>query len=423
MVNGKRLRVACSTLATLYGNLPEPQWTKEGSYLHANRWLEEQRTGQAPSTFRQMQEAWAKQNDPALAEELAKLPPEVEDDGDVEINIRFAEENGIIVPEDLDPVLKQEFFGNRQIWHDRFARQEATDKETRLATCTATFLGQVTAKGMKPKTYKEIVAMMQQIQEWWGDGMDVKMIDEKRVADAHGRLQSAALSDVSRKKRWVIFRRFVRWLYIEARIEREPRNLASKLLAFSASPKAIKVRPIDEIRKALKGLPEKLRAWALLGLNCGMTNADIGALRKDMVADGYLTRRRVKTGDNENVPTVTYKLWNETALLMEKFRSEHASLWFVSEAGTPLVENHIVDGKVKEKDLIGLQWKRAEVSINLKEFRSISATLLESHDTYGRYVSYFLAHSPKSIKDKHYAAPSPEIFDTALTWLHDKVFG
>jgi len=47
----------------------------------------------------------------------------------------------------------------------------------------------------------------------------------------------------------------------------------------------------------------------------------------------------------------------------------------------------------------------------------ISATLLETHEVYGRYVHHFLGHSPKSIADKHYAAPSQELFDKALDWL------
>ena len=63
-----------------------------------------------------------------------------------------------------------------------------------------------------------------------------------------------------------------------------------------------------------------------------------------------------------------------------------------------------------------------EVKIPLKAFRSIAATLLESHETYGRYKGHFLGHSPKSIADKHYAAPSPELFDQAVNWLRRQIF-
>ena len=59
----------------------------------------------------------------------------------------------------------------------------------------------------------------------------------------------------------------------------------------------------------------------------------------------------------------------------------------------------------------------------LKQYRSIAATALESHAEYGRFVSYFLGHSPKSIKDKHYAAPSQKLFDKALLWLKKELLG
>ena len=60
-------------------------------------------------------------------------------------------------------------------------------------------------------------------------------------------------------------------------------------------------------------------------------------------------------------------------------------------------------GCLKDKDLIRLAWQRTKPkpAIPLKAFRSISATLLESHASYGRYKTHFLGHSPKSIADKH----------------------
>jgi len=57
----------------------------------------------------------------------------------------------------------------------------------------------------------------------------------------------------------------------------------------------------------------------------------------------------------------------------------------------------------------------------VKNFRSIAATLIESHESYGRYKTHFLGQSPKSIADKHYAAPSNELFTRIILWLHDKI--
>ena len=156
-----------------------------------------------------------------------------------------------------------------------------------------------------------------------------------------------------------------------------------------------------------------------------MTNADIGELRKDMVKEGYLTRRRVKTGDHAHVPTVTYRLWAETLALLDRFKSDDPELWFVTERGTPLVTGWIEDGKPRKKDLISNTWQNWKAihkcPIPLCKFRSVAATALESHPHYGRYTSYFLGHSPISLKDRHYAAPSQAVFDEALEWLRGEL--
>jgi hypothetical protein len=53
----------------------------------------------------------------------------------------------------------------------------------------------------------------------------------------------------------------------------------------------------------------------------------------------------------------------------------------------------------------------------------VGANLLEDHETYARYADYFLGHSPKSLKERHYAVPSQTIFDAGLDWLHQRIFG
>jgi hypothetical protein len=58
----------------------------------------------------------------------------------------------------------------------------------------------------------------------------------------------------------------------------------------------------------------------------------------------------------------------------------------------------------------------------MKRFRSIAPSLLERHEIYGRTTSLFLGHSPKSVKDKHYAAPQQSLFEEALNWLHAQMF-
>ena len=53
----------------------------------------------------------------------------------------------------------------------------------------------------------------------------------------------------------------------------------------------------------------------------------------------------------------------------------------------------------------------------LKLLRKTSASVLETHENYGRHSQYFLGHAPSSVAEKQYARPSKEVFDKAVKWL------
>ena len=46
--------------------------------------------------------------------------------------------------------------------------------------------------------------------------------------------------------------------------------------------------------------------------------------------------------------------------------------------------------------------------------------MLESHEIYGRYKGHFLGHAPRGLAEKHYAAPSTELFDKIVSWLGEQ---
>jgi hypothetical protein len=424
MVKGNRLTVACSTLAAQYGNLPEQDWTKEGSYQLANRWLAERLGKEQPASELDRQIDWAMRNDPELAKELnaRKKAERSPDDGDIALTLEIAREQGIIIPDDLDPAILRELFGNAQIWQDRFSRDETPSKANSLPACVDEFLTLLRDKGAKARTYKEIADMLTVVKAWWGN-LDVGKIDEGKVTDAYKRVAAMPVETNTKRKRWGFFKRFVKYLFESGKVAL-PRNLQSRLLNFKGQYKEVKTYPLETVKSELAKLPDKLRLYALLGLNCGMTNTDISALRHDMIVGDYLIRKRVKTGDNANVPTVAYHLWTETMALLNQFKSNHPSFWLTTSKGTPLVGTRMEGEKVKTNDQISLRWQKyGKCPITPSKFRNIAATLLNEHENYGRYKEHFLAHSPKSIADKHYAAPSQAVFDSALAWLHEKVFG
>lgn len=279
----------------------------------------------------------------------------------------------------------------------------------------------VTMRRVKPLTFREIRQFMNALVAELGKDADVSVIDEAKVESVFLNLDAADLSDGTKKKQWGFFRRFAAYL-TEKKLIGMPGNLYSKLYKFKAGAAAVRKYDTAEVRKVLKGLTDRQRLYALFGLNCGMTSADIGQLTKDMIEGDKLTRKRVKTEQWERVPTVTYVLWPETLALLETCGSDHPTLVLTGRTGEALWESRLnPDGSTPQKDMIYQQWKRAGVSIPHKAFRSIAATMLESHPTYGRYVEHFLGHTPKTVKDKHYAAPSDEVFDQAMAWLRTKL--
>jgi hypothetical protein len=251
--------------------------------------------------------------------------------------------------------------------------------------------------------------------------MDIKQLNEAKIEAVFLWLKELPYFAPTKKKRWGFFKRLVRYCW-EARAIELPRNLESRAFRFKVQPKAIKTFTGAEVRECLNLLKPQLRLYAMLGLNCGMTNVDIGLLRKDQISNGRLTRKRVKTMHHDLVPTVSYPLWPETQRLLKECISDHPELALTSSDGTSLYSSRFEAGGTRKKDLLSKAWRVADVEIPLKAFRSIGATLLESHETYGRYKSHFLGHSPKTIADRHYAAPSQELFDRAINWLRRQIF-
>jgi hypothetical protein len=158
-----------------------------------------------------------------------------------------------------------------------------------------------------------------------------------------------------------------------------------------------------------------------------MTQVDVSELRDNEVdwTAGRITRKRSKTATCENVPEVCYQLWRSTFALLKQYRSGSDRV-LLTESGKPFIRKELVDGKLTKADGIASNFAHLRRKLrkcqpgfkrSLKQLRKLGASLLESHHEYGRYVSYFLGHSPRTVKDRHYAVPSQELFDDAVAWL------
>ena len=219
-----------------------------------------------------------------------------------------------------------------------------------------------------------------------------------------------------------VARQFIRFLW-ESHLIDLPRNIDSKAFRFGKGAKTILTWTVDEFRTMVDVATGQLRLHLLLMANCGMLQTDISDLRQSEVNwdDGRVIRKRSKTKDEEEVPTVNYKLWPLTFELLRQYRSEDAEFALLTESGRRWVDKRLIEGKLVKADNIAscYTWlkKRTKFKKPLKLIRKTSASLIESHREYGRYKSHFLGHSPRTIADRHYAAPSQELFDEIVDWL------
>jgi integrase len=224
-----------------------------------------------------------------------------------------------------------------------------------------------------------------------------------------------------------VARAFIRWLVERGTID-PPRNLASKSFKFGSPAKAVQTWTVDEFKAAIDAAPGKLKLALLLMANTGATQEDVSDL-KDTEVDwraGRIIRKRSKTAACENVPVVNYRLWPQTFELLTKYRSGTERV-LLTEQGEHYVRTRLrEDGKLSKADgfasnYVHLKRKLGRVlpgfNRPLKQLRKLGATLLGNHPDYGRFQSYFLGHSPRTVADRSYVVPSQEMFDKAVTWL------
>ena len=220
-------------------------------------------------------------------------------------------------------------------------------------------------------------------------------------------------------------KKFVRYLWAKDLIPL-PRNIDSKEYGFKKSPRSIPTMTTDQVRTIIDQAQGQLKLHLLLMLNCGMTQTDIADLRDDEVdwESGRITRKRSKTADHDDVPTVSFPLWPLTFDLLKRYRSGGETV-LVTKSGASWAWEKLIDGKYKSSDNIATNYNHLKEKLRrrgfdakpLKLLRKTGASVIESREGYGRYVPHFLGHSPRSVGEKHYSAPPQKLFDEIVVWL------
>lgn len=471
---GRKYRVTCQEL----GITDSTKWTKEASGKLANEWwarkkaeldqvanrakfLDVDADGQISTPILEALDRINKKIDYASKhahEELDSLiaaqrelekrnpldadPLPHEDDSLIAQKVKLLKQFGADLSH-LDPILLQKLFGTEAVHADRQKRQPDADAKALTFGIQLDRWLEEKRRSLKPQTYRELLTWANEWKEakvgerrLLHPEMDVKAIKEGMVGELFKWISDLKFAPRGKWKRWTRMKEFIDWLAQERVIER-PLNLRSKNFKIKIPKKKVKQVDLVAMRTFLGSLNPRLQLYALLALNCGMTNVDMAKATHDMIdwSKGTLTRKRVKTEDRDSAPEVTYKLWGRTLDLLNRNRAKHPTLLLTSMDNTPLYTDFVIHdgerkGKVSKTDLISTQWERAtgkrrrngEFTLSLKTFRSIAATELDNHELFGRFTTFFLANSPTGNTRVHYAPESQELFDKVLSWLEGRLF-
>jgi len=326
---------------------------------------------------------------------------------------------------------------NMQIWNDRLqvaARSAVAPEQTvraQVAAYVAAKQSAIAAGELSGGRAYTIQLHLDHFVSWLGGDTPVIEINGKILSDFRRellqRVETNDWSRVTAKGRMGTIKGFVHWLWQMEAIPTMPRVLDAKSRALQiGTPSAsIVVFTLDEISTLLAEASDRTTLYILLMLNCGMTQKDIADLQMTEVdwERGYVTRKRSKTKDRENVPVVSYVLWPETLRLLKQERNRKATgLVLLNENEKPLWYEEVQpDGKLKKNDNIRNAFarlaKKTKIKKPLKSLKKTSASLIRGNSKYASLESLFLGHAPQSMADKHYAATPQDLLDEAIVWL------
>jgi hypothetical protein len=260
----------------------------------------------------------------------------------------------------------------------------------------------------------------------FNENMSVDEIERDKFREVFEAIRAQSGSVATKKKKFSFFKNFIKYLDEEGIIIK-PTNFDSSYICFNTTSTEKMPPDVPEIQKFLEALPDRFKLYVLLALNTGMNNVDIGKLQHHQIdyQNRTLTKRRVKTADNINVPKVRYKLWQETYDLIMQERSTDGQFVLTAD-GKCLYEDEKVGNNARVYDRIKVQW-RAFLRKNphlkkylLKEFRYFSADLLHQSPEYRSYRDAFLSHAPRSTAERFYS--STEDVSVACTYLESVFF-
>lgn len=327
----------------------------------------------------------------------------------------------------------------REIWQDRLKMQQrrAAVQEDSLHVHVEEYIRQkvqlVEVGQLSAGRAYSIRLHLTYFRDWLGRDTDVGEIESSTLL----KYQSHLLDNLKAKEKdWSrttaqhylkTVKAFVRWLWQIEAIPTLPRVLDGKSgpLNIGANSPTVVIFTTEEVTRLLNAASDRTKLYILLMLNCGMTQKDISDLKFEEVdwEKGRIIRKRSKTSQFENVPTVSYLLWQETFRLLQQERSQVSTGRILENAnGSPICTEQIgADGKFKKTDNVKNAFDRLRKKVGLKKplksFKKTSASMLRNDERFHSLEDLFLGHAPDRISDKHYTQIPAKLLDKAILWL------
>lgn len=464
----KQYVVFCSDL-----DIPESMWTKLGSYKAANEWWnkKKQEIESLPlnipeeieelltrvkikyeycvcNGFNLQAKLYEKQK--LLIEDqirhgnfcgIADVDPLAYERLDsVKLLSLFSKQNGIdpetlnhtldennIEWQNIDPSTAEIITGVKDLWGERlknFCCQgvvsvgKCIDKWYEMMELTAKATSLVSIKGYC-KYFKTIIFNGKKIID---EKMNVSIINENIIEEVYKAIKALPVKEATKKKRFSFFKQFVKYVVENGHINM-PKNLKSKKFCFNVELIEKEIPDVSQIKTFVESLPKMLKLIALLTLNTGMNNIDIGKLTFDQIDFNKrtLVRKRIKTSKSKNVPKVKYALWDETFNLLIELKANGGSLVLLDN-NKPLYIDQIDGEKIKIYDRIKVMWRdffkriKNKPKFTIKDLRFFAGDLLRINKDFRLYHQAFLGHSPKTVSEKYYS--SNEDVSEACKYLH-----
>jgi integrase len=320
----------------------------------------------------------------------------------------------------------------RAVWDDRLreAARKAAPKADSIAENIKTFLASREAKVQAEQlSVSRLVALRVHLTAFEAWILNTEGTTSVKAINGPMLIKYKAEVDKECKARTAGHRleavkTWVKWAWANEIIDTLPRAFSTGELKIRRHTPTIKTFSVADVKVLLANASPRTRLYCLLGLNAGMYQVDISDLRReeiDMEAR-TITRKRSKTRHEENVPTVTYKLWDATVKLLEAQMAPEGERALVGENGRPLLVLG-TDGKKTDavRSAFARLLKKTKIAGSFKMLRKSGATLLRD-SPYHDIVDLYLGHAAGKVSDQSYAKAALKRLGMGLAWLA-KQFG